>query len=234
MNIYLLELVGKWISFLAVSLISFFGSISLSENNLVSTNSNNSKSLTIVNEVVPYKTELIYQKNLPANIKKVITPGIDGIVYTKSEGETEVFREVVNEVVKYGRAPVGKYTGKMTGYGPDCKTCSGKGFVGCPAPGRVYHNLLTDGKYYKDKDYGDVRILAATRAEFPCGTLVEVTNKGETFYGIVLDRGAAMENAYKEGKIVIDLAFQSEANELKEIRATTSYNVQFNVQRWGF
>lgn len=234
MNIYLLELVGKWVSFLAVSLVSFFGSFSFNESNLVSSNMNNSKSLSIINEVVPYKTERVYLSNIPSNVKRVITEGVDGVIYTNNVGETETFREVTNEVVEYGNAPVGKYSGKMTGYGPDCKTCSGRGFVGCPAPGRVYHNLVTDGEYYTDSKYGSVRILAAAKDEFPCGTIIEVTNNGKVFYGIVLDRGAAMENAYKEGRIVIDLAFQSEAKEINEIRAVTSSNVAFNVQRWGF
>lgn len=234
MNIYLLELVGKWISFLFVSLVSFFGGISLNESNLVSSNSNNLKSLSIINEVVPYKTINQFQSNIPSNVKRIVTKGVNGIMYTNTSGEMEMFRDVTNEVIEYGNAPIGNYSGKMTGYGPDCKTCNGKGFVGCPAPGRIYHNLVTDGEIFKDSEYGDVRILAAAKDEFPCGTIVEVTNKGQIFYGIVLDRGAAMENAYKEGRIVIDLAFKSEVSDIKEIRSITNSNVQYNVKRWGF
>lgn len=234
MNIYLLELIFKWISFLFVTLTSFIGTLTLNESNLVSTNNNNLKSLSIVNEIVPFETKYVFKSNIPSNIKREVVAGINGVIYTSQDGDVETFRDVQNKVVNYGSAPVGNYTGKMTGYGPDCATCNGIGTVGCPAPGRVYHNLVKDGVYYDDSEYGEIRILAATKNEFPCGTIIEVTNNGQKFMGIVLDRGAAMENAYKAGNILIDLAFSSETEDLSAIRAVTSSNVNFSVQRWGF
>ena len=47
-----------------------------------------------------------------------------------------------------------KFTGTITGYGPDCVGCSGK--LGCPP----YQDVRNGNIYYEDKDYGKIRILA--------------------------------------------------------------------------
>lgn len=235
MNIYILELSFKMIGFVAFSTISFFGSFSLSTKSFESDNQNIEKSLSIVHEIVPYKTKRIFKNNIPSGVNFIETKGISGIVTRNDKNEIfQVLRETKEEIVHYGNAATGSYNGKLTGYGPDCKSCNGKGIVGCTLPGRKNFNLVTDGVYYNDKNYGNVRILAATKEVFSCGSIIEVNKKGEKFYGIVLDRGIAMEKAYAEGQIFIDLAFASEKDDIDEIRKYTSNNVEYNVKRWGF
>lgn len=234
MNIYLLELLGRWIAFLFVSLISFFGNFSLKENVINTNNDINNKSLSIINTVIPYETITNIKSNIPRNVKRVITEGQDGIVLKNDNGEIiSVYQEVINKVVETGKAEIGSYVGRMTGYGPDCKTCSGVGTVACRNADRKNHNLINDGIYYDDKDYGKVRILSATKELFACGTIIEVKRNNETFIGVVMDRGSAMENAWKnKSQVLIDLAFETEQN--PEIFKATSSNVEYNVKRWGW
>ena len=54
----------------------------------------------------------------------------------------------------------------------------------------------------------------------------------EPFYGVVLDSGSSMRNAWAEGQVWMDLAFESQAA-AREGNAT-SRNVKFSVQRWGW
>ena len=87
--------------------------------------------------------------------------------------------------------------------------------------------------YYTDTVYGSVRILAADNGAFPCGTIVKVNNGIlDEFYGIVLDSGSAMRNAWDEGVVWMDLAFTSQAEALTG--GATSSNTSFEVQRWGW
>ena len=93
------------------------------------------------------------------------------------------------------------------------------------------HNLISDGIYYKDSEYGRVRILSADHREFPCGTIVEITNRDlHKELGIVLDTGSGMRKAYNEGWILIDLAFENE----EDLWHVTNKNTTFKVQRWGW
>ena len=60
-----------------------------------------------------------------------------------------------------------KFTGTITGYGPDCVGCSGK--LGCPP----YQDVRNGNIYYEDKDYGKIRILASDPL-IPCGSVIKV------------------------------------------------------------
>lgn len=233
MNQYLLHFVGKWLSLILVSITSLFGTYTINNVENITVNDNFDKSTNRIHKVVEYETIIKNNPKLPWNTKKVIVEGQNGIVYENPENNTvEVLREVVNEVIEVGTGPSGNFYGILTGYGADCKGCSGT--VACPSPIKKYHNLYNDGIYYNDTEYGEVRILAASHKVFPCGTIIRVTRgSDEPFIGVVLDTGVAMRKAWdEEGRILIDLAFVSESD--PEVLKTTSNNVYYEVLRWGW
>lgn len=125
------------------------------------------------------------------------------------------------------------YVGKMTGYGADCKGCSGVGTLSCKTLSGSYHSLSIDGEYYNDQTYGSVRIVAADLGKFPCGTIVKVSNSnlGE-FNAIVLDTGASVKNASRTGLVWMDLAFKTESD--PQIYSATSNNTTYVVKRMGW
>lgn len=239
MNIFLLDIIGKWISILFISLISIFGNYN--EQKIVVNNENKNISLNLVTEVINYETVTNYNSSKPSGEKTVITKGIPGYkVSNKETGKIVNTKNPVNEVIEIGtyidysnnyntevtKLPtIESFTGKMTSYGGDCYGCSGN-------VAHVKHNLLTDGFYYNDKTYGKLRILSASRAKFPAGSIVElVLSPNERIYGIVLDTGGDMETAYKKGIIWMDLAFTTQ----KEAAVFgTKHNVTYNVKRYGF
>ncbi len=113
------------------------------------------------------------------------------------------------------------FSGSMTAYGPDCKGCSGR--TSCPPR----QNLSGGNVYFKDQDYGVVRILA-TDASIPCGTIVKISNISITnsyIYGVVLDRGSAIQ-----GK-KMDIMYESEK---KAMSFGKQYNVKYEIVRWGW
>lgn len=231
MNIYLLRLVGKWISLLFVSITSLVGSEVFNERKIAIKNSNAGKSNTPIVELIKYETIIKYNQSLPTGTKKTVVKGIDGIV---SKDQEKLIQEVVNEVIEIGIGKEGNYTGRLTGYGPDCYGCSGVGVVSCRTPDRKRYSLVKDGIIYNDKEYGELRILSATHEIFPCGTIVSV-KKGneEPFLGVVMDTGIAMRNAWKENKqILFDLAFSTEKD--PDIYKATARNVKYEVKRWGW
>ena len=188
----------------------------------------NNKNSYIKTEVINYETEYIYDASLPSTHEKVITEGKDGIL---SLTDGKIIEEAVSKVIEIGTGKKGIYEGMLTGYGPDCKGCSELGYVYCATKEKTYHSLVNDGIYYNDHEYGEVRILAADHREFPCGTIIEITNSDrEKEIGVVLDTGSGMRNAYSQGWILIDLAFEKEALAL----STTNKNTHFEVKRWGW
>lgn len=234
MNIYLLQLVGKWFSLILVTFISFFNTSVLKSEEVDVINANQNRNLSVINTVVPYEQITKYNSKLPYQEKKVITPGVEGVVYTDSmTNKAQVLQQMVPEVVEVGSGPRGKFVGRMTGYGPDCPGCSSVGNVACHTKNGGKHSLIYDGINYKDDEYGDVRILAASRSVFPCGTIIEVSRGDIKFLGVVLDGGGSMESAYKNsGTIWIDLAYASQADARQGFISGT--NIQYNVKRWGF
>jgi 3D (Asp-Asp-Asp) domain-containing protein len=232
MNIYLLQLVGKWISIFVVSIASFFGTITLKEQEIIIDNNNKNKNLNVVNEVVEYTTIKRYTNRLPLNTTKIVVKGENGIIY-HNDSTQKVLKEMVPEVIEVGTGPAGEYVGRMTGYGPDCKGCSKVGNVACLTKDKKKFSLINDGIYYEDEEYGEVRILAAALSMFPCGTIIEV-NHGyfEKFIGVVLDTGVAMRSALKNDQILMDLAFPSELD--PSVGKATRNNVQYSVKRWGW
>ena len=131
--------------------------------------------------------------------------------------EISVFKEIepikVEEVIK-------TYYGPMTGYGPDCRGC-----IGITASG---YNVLKN-IYYDDKEYGQVRIVAADKT-LPFGTIIRIKDLNvfkDDFYAIVLDRGSAIgfnKNSY------FDLLYPSE----KDTFFFGKHYATFEVLRIGF
>ena len=113
------------------------------------------------------------------------------------------------------------YKGPMTAYGPDCVGC-----IGITSSG---YNVLNGNIFYKDKTFGNIRILAADKS-LPFGTIVRI--KGLKKYpkgviAIVLDRGGAIgfnKRSY------FDLLYESEK---KTLTFGCQY-AQFDILRLGF
>ena len=233
MNIYLVQLISKVISVLFVSVATFFNMFDFSKEIITVNNSDTSKGSEVVNTVVEYDTILKYSSKMPINNQRTLVQGENGLIYQDEEGKlVRTIKEKVDEVIEVGTGKYGEYNGVLTLYGADCDTCDGVGYVYCPVENNKYHNLLEDGIYYEDKDYGKVRILSAALVEFPCGTIIEINNSDmkETI-GIVLDTGSGMKKAYSEGWILIDLAHQTETD--LPIYGTNQ-NTNFSVRRWGW
>lgn len=235
MNLYLLQFVGKMLSLIVVSVAALFGGVKVNTVSTSVQNQNKEKNLSVVNKVIEYETEYQYSKKLPSNIQKVLVEGADGISYIDEvTKEEKVLAEPVTEVIEIGTGDYGEYVGRLTSYGPDCPGCSAVGNVACFTKEGKNHSLINDGIYYEDDTYGSVRILAADHIKFPCGTIVLVdTGLSEPFYGVVLDTGSSMRNAWREeGYVWMDLAYESQ--EAARYGNTTSRNTKYSVQRWGW
>lgn len=233
MNITFFKLVLRYASLLIVSVSSFFGTVKMEKQRIGINNADIIKSSSIVNTLVEYETITTYNPKVPSGIVNVITKGQDGIVYLDGSGNAfKTLQEKIDEVIEVGIGKYGEYVGIVTGYGPDCTTCDGRGYVACPTNVGKYINLTTDGIYYQDEYFGNIRILAADQREFPCGTIIEVNNSDleEPIIGVVLDTGYAMRSAYNQGYIHIDLAFATEVG----LTFKTNKNTNFSVKRWGW
>ena len=238
MNINLLQLLSKYIIFLTVSVMSSLGIGNYSENEAVVNNINKEKDFQVVTSVTNYKTVVQYNKKIPKNVTNVISEGKVGLSYTvqnnqESTVEEKIVQEVTNEVVEKGTGDYGIYTGKLIGYGPDCVGCSGEGYLACKTVDGTKFSLKYNGIYYNDNEYGNVRILAAATSKFPCGTIIEITKSGkESFLAVVLDTGGTVQNAWKNGNVVMDLAYSRNADSGSD--GLTGSNITFNIKRWGW
>lgn len=233
MDIYLLQLLWSWLSVFLVTLVSFFDFGVNKEETSDIENLNYTKTATVLNQVVDYKTEYVYNDEKPMDSSPtVIREGEYGLVYKYSDGETKVFKEAVNKVVEIGTAKATSYTGRLTGYTPYCVGCSKTGTVACKAKGKKF-SLINDGQYYIDDQYGKVRIVAAALSVFPCGTIVHIDNgKIPEFDAIVLDTGGSMRQAIKNGVVWMDLAYSNKND--KELRYASSKKVEYTIKRWGW
>lgn len=198
-------------------------------------NPSSNMTATIINEVDAYEIEYVYNASIPSTAEPLtLVEGINGLDYTYDGLTYTHLSDKVNKVVQVGTGAQGLYNGKLTGYGPDCPGCSPVGNVSCLTREGKNHSLTYDGLYYNDISYGNLIILAADHTIFPCGTVVKVNNGIlNEFYGIVLDTGIAMRNAWRnEGVVWMDLAFSSQKEALTG--GATSSNTSFSVQRWGW
>ena len=233
MNFYLLQLVGKWISLATLSIMSLFN-INIGKKQYEVQN-DNTKNVSVLTNIIEYETIKTYNSSLPSNIKKTIVEGKNGVSFIDKDGETVVLEEVVNEKIEIGTGKYGIYNGIMTGYGPDCSTCDGKGYVACRTESKENFNIIDDGIYYNDSEYGEVRVLAAALTEFPCGTIINVESKTlGNFVGVVLDTGYDMRKHLEEGIYHFDVAYTTEKDNMVPKTTDMSGRVIYNVQRWGW
>lgn len=230
MNIYLIQVIGNFVNFLVVTVLSLFGVLNSVDTEIK--NPDVTKNSYIENQTINYETIYQYNSKIPSNISKVLVKGEDGIVYVNNYDNTQiVLKETVNEVIEVGTGPQGYFYGKLTGYGPDCPGCSVVGNVSCKTKEGTNHSLINNGTTYVDQEFGEVRILAAATSAFPCGTIIAVDNGIlAPFYAVVLDTGYDMRNAWNNGSVWFDLAFASQAS----VTNVSNEQALFSVQRWGW
>ena len=216
-----------------ISIVSII-TISIANTGITLHNPISDMTATIMNEVQAYGTDYVYIENMPSTAAPVVLEeGINGLDYTYNGLDYIHISDTKNEVVQVGSGAPGIFTGRLTGYGPDCPGCSKVGNVSCKTREGKTHSLTYDGLYYTDSVYGSARILAADHKVFPCGTIVKVDNGIlDEFVGIVLDTGYTMREAWKQGTIWMDLAFTSEKESITG--GATSSNTRYEVQRWGW
>jgi 3D (Asp-Asp-Asp) domain-containing protein len=145
--------------------------------------------------------------------------------------EKVMIKDKVVEVNKaiYNAVPrekiLGTFIGQLTGYGPDCKDCSG--FVnGGKNGGRM--DVRNGNIYYYDDVFGKVRILAADQKYYKLGTIIRITAPNvlsSPILGIVLDSGGAIKGN------IIDLLFE---NEQATKFVGRQRDVKYEILRYGF
>ena len=150
------------------------------------------------NDKVQEVVEEIKEEDKEVEVEVIVTPDEPNLFYDKAVIMTEV--------------------GTITGYGPDCRGCSGVTASG--------HNLH-ESVYYEDSEFGTVRILAADRS-IPFYSIFRVSNIPgmDPFIAIVLDTGGNV--GYGKGTL-FDLAFESEATGVVPL----TQNVTFEMLRSG-
>lgn len=234
MDVYLLELLKNWLSVGMVTLVSVFSIGNYDEEKVDLQNLNHTKTATVLNQVVNYKVEYVYNNQKAMDSKPtVIRAGEYGLIYKYADGETKVAKKPVNKIVEMGTAKATTYTGRLTAYTPYCEGCSKVGNVACFTREHTKHSLIKNGHYYVDKQFGQVRIVAAALTAFPCGTIVKIDNgKRPAFTAVVLDTGGSMRQAIKKGQIWMDLAFSTVGD--PDMRGVGGKNVKYTVLRWGW
>ena len=180
-------------------------------------------------KIIEYETEYVYVEKYSEGEELIIKEGEYGYAHIVNGEEVE-YKEPVNQVIQVGTHKNSEYNGTLTGYGADCKGCTGT--VACRTENKKIWSLINDGIIYTDSSYGDVRIVAADTSLFPCGTIVEINNsKHENTLAVVLDTGYTMRKQWRSNKIVhLDLAFELE----KETNTVTNKNTKYHVKRWGW
>ncbi len=227
MNINLLQIISKFIEIVLVSFIATTSEVS-TKSYEVTNDFGTGKNA--VNSIIEYDTLIEYSASVPANVTNTLVKGENGLMLIQ-DGQKTIIKNKVDEIVQVGTGKKGKFAGYLTEYGPDCKTCDGRGYTYCPTRENKWHSIVKDGIYYNDKQFGEVRILAADHRQFPCGTIIEIRNDNfENILGIVLDTGYGMKKAYNEGWILVDIAIPTEKN----IKFGINKSTTFNVRRWGW
>lgn len=127
-----------------------------------------------------------------------------------------VFYNSVAEAVFYSKSYPTSFKAKLVHYGPDCASCGGH--LGCNGQNAKNGNI-----YYNDKEYGMIRIVAASTL-IPCGSILRINlDAYDNMYVIVLDRGVDSS--------MIDLLKESQRSK-SPVR--TVNNVVFDIVRYGY
>ena len=222
---------------LLVSILTITGLITsgnlISEKKIEVKNLNQTKDSVALTKVIEYDTVETYNSKIPTGVTITKEKGHTGLAYIDEENNEIIIESPKNAKIEIGTGDEADYVGKMTGYGADCAGCSGNGTLACKTKNGSYHSLIKNGTTYNDDEYGEVRIIAAALDKFPCGTIIKVENPNlGTFNAIILDTGGAMKNAWENGIVHMDLAYVTETD--PAIHLTTSSNVKYSVQRWGY
>ncbi len=161
----------------------------------------------------------------------MVSKGYNTIPYDEFDDKTEVAIATQN----INADAIETYMGTITAYGPDCVGCIGITASGYKVAEVVDGEFKTLTTTYNDKEYGELRILAADNRKFPMGTVMRVSGSNIDGYitGIVLDTGGAMRNAWAKGDILIDLLFSTEYNGECD-KFGRKRNVTFEVLRYGY
>ena len=222
--------VSLLISILTITGILTSGNL-ISEKKFEVKNLNQTKNSIAFTKVIEYDTVETYNNKIPTGVTITRKKGHTGLVYVDENNNETIIESPKNAEIEIGTGDEANYVGKMTGYGADCVGCTGT--LACKTKNGSYHNLIKDGTTYNDEEYGNVKIIAAALEKFPCGTIIKVENPNlGTFNAIVLDTGGAMKSAWNNGIIHIDLAYLTETD--PALHLSTSSNVKYSVQRWGF
>lgn len=244
MNLYIFEMILKFIRMLFIAFISIFNISLYAENETVSQNS-------IANKDVYAVRTVVLKDETKTNTKKVVT---NKIVQNKTN-KVNKNRQVVEKkelpsiqnnniksnnvitteapIVVEKKTSIEEFTGRLTGYGPNCRGCSGTGNLACKTREKRVFSLKNDGIYYTDSVYGKVRIVAAATSKFKCGTIITITKPGQKpFTAVVLDTGGSMRKAWANGTVWMDLAYEDEA--MAGSDNLTGSNIKFSVQRYGW
>ena len=125
------------------------------------------------------------------------------------------------------------FVGTVTAYGPDCVGCSGVTASGYRVAENIGGVITSTTTTYYDDTFGELRILAAATNKFPFGTVIRISGDRIHGYinGIVLDRGGAMNNAWSNGKVLVDLLFETEKSD--EVHEFGRQDVTFEILRYG-
>ena len=231
MSLSLLQLIGNYLITGLISIMSVFNLGNYQEKDLNKVNTLLEQKSTVVNSI-DYEIVTTYNEKLPSNLQKVIKEGQIGLSINE-DGSDVTVKDPTSQVVEQGTGKYGISTGKLVGYGPDCKGCSGEGYLACKTKSGTKFSLKYDGIYYTDDEFGKIRILAANTSLFPCGTIVEIKKSdGVTFKAIVLDKiGTQLSN----GQTLMDLAYETQTDKtVFGADGLTGSNVTFSVQRWGW
>ena len=222
--------VSLLISILTITGILTSGNL-ISEKKFEVKNLNQTKNSIAFTKVIEYDTVETYNNKIPTGVTITRKKGHTGLAYVDENNNETIIESPKNAEIEIGTGDEANYVGKMTGYGADCIGCTGT--LACKTKNGSYHNLIKDGTTYNDEEYGNVKIIAAALNKFPCGTIIKVENPNlGTFNAIVLDTGGAMKTAWENGIVHMDLAYVTESD--PAIHLSTSSNVKYSVQRWGF
>lgn len=127
-----------------------------------------------------------------------------------------VFYNSMADAVFYSKSYPTSFKAKLVHYGPDCASCGGH--LGCNGQNAKNGNI-----YYNDKEYGKIRIVAASSL-LPCGSILRINlDAYDNMYVIVLDRGVDSS--------MIDLLKESQKSK-SPVR--TVNNVVFDIVRYGY
>lgn len=245
MGEFLLQLFGKFISLVVVSTASFFQA-DLYNNIVVDVKNNNVlKSSEIVYENIDSEVVADSSEKKEDTKDNVEEKELSDEIVKNEEKETTIDVDVNNNQVVENKIIIEEkieepivssddiFVGKLTSYGADCYGCGGEGNLACNTKNGGSHSLKYDGIYYADDEYGNVRILAAARDKFPCGTIIDIDTGLETITAVVLDTGGDMIRAWRNnGTVWMDLAFATESDASSNFSTRTG--VKYTVKRWGW